>query len=138
MCHDTEIMSKAIWIHDECLHLALGIEEAFFVDDVEFFLARGWSFKRYVFLLSLVNDLSIEIFEGKTKSVIDSLSKSRKIMTYEAMDPCLIRLQKEVSSELELQKPESWSWGPDYSFSEPKPFMKYYYKIVKPWLSKQS
>jgi len=103
-------------------------EEKFcvFIDDIEFFIQRGWSYKRYCYLIRLVENFQIPVIRGNTKTVLRGIGKY-KILSRKARDPYLFALQESVAKSTQLELIEQ----PTLSFprmAKAPGFMKFYFK----------
>lgn len=118
-------------IHQKALDGVRGSEDievkcCVFIDDIEFFIQRGWSYKRYSYLIRLVENFQIPVLRGSTKTVLRGIGKY-KILSRKARDPYLFALQESVAKYTELELIEQ----PTLSFprmAKAPGFMKFYFK----------
>lgn len=121
-------MSQLFWVHDECLAVALESKaHCFFIDDTKFFVKRGWSFKRYLFLMRMVEDLGINVMRGDTLTLMAETRKSM-IQTIKARDPELLKLQNASGKLMKIDFIESNAMIKGIQLKKPVRFMKFYYK----------
>lgn len=122
--------SYRIWIHDECLGLA-DQPGAFFILDWEFYKRRNWSANRVYFMLSVLRGSEVEVIEGETISIIQTLLSTSNIHVLPAKDPELADLTEETFL-LGVHKLESSKWLiPNWQDKDLKRFSRFWNKVRK-------
>lgn len=119
-----------IWIHDECLGLA-DQTDAFFILDWELYKRRDWSANRVYFMLSVLRGSGVEVIQGDTISIIQTLLSTSNIYVLSAKDPELADLTDETLL-LGVRKLESNEWlVPNWQDKDLKRFSRFWNKVRK-------
>jgi hypothetical protein len=103
-------MKPIIWVHEDALSRDHPVFEragrnarAVFIWDNEDFQSRQLSFKKLVFLYECLEDMNVEIIEGRTAEVLASLCSAQgKLYTARSHNPQISNLINPLRSELDI------------------------------------
>lgn len=128
-------MSAIIWVHWEALSedhpvfsAAPQDAQRIFVWDAEDLARRDWSLKRCVFVLECLDEMDVEIVEGRPSQVLNDLKPS-SVFTAASPDPYIRDEIARIEADVPVIKAEPFASVPDNV--DMKRFFRYWNKAKK-------
>ena len=128
-------MSAIVWVHWGALSsdhpvMSAAPEDArvVYIWDADEIARRDWSLKRCVFILECLEDMNVEILEGRPSDVLNGLNPSN-VYTTTSPDPYIRREIDLIDAEVSVVKPQTFVSLPDDV--DMKRFFRYWNKAKK-------
>ena len=128
-------MSAIVWVHWDALAsdhpvMTAAPEEArrVFVWDAQETARRDWSLKRCVFILECLEDLDVELLEGRPSDILNGLNAT-EIYTAYSPDPYIRVEIDRIEADVTIVKPQTFVSVPDSV--DMKRFFRYWNKAKK-------
>ncbi|MEL6686986.1 MAG: hypothetical protein AAFP97_05135 [Pseudomonadota bacterium] len=128
-------MSAIVWVHWEALSedhpvFSAAPDDArrIFGWDADDLARRDWSLKRCVFVLECLEDMGVEIMEGRPSDVLNDLNSS-SVFTATSPDPYIRQEITKIEADVSVIKAEPFASVPENV--DMKRFFRYWNKAKK-------
>lgn len=125
-------MSAIVWVHWDALSSVHPVRRAapeaarvIYVWDAEEIARRDWSLKRCVFILECLEDMEVELLEGRPSEVLNGLNAS-EVFTAASPDPYIRGEIDQLDSDVTVVKAPPFVSVPDSV--DMKRFFRYWNK----------